>query len=513
MRQSARRTLVFAALCAAPLAAQPSLDQRVQQVMDRPEFVHAMWGIEFYDLGAKRTIFAVNSDRLFVPGSTTKLLTTGTALELLGRDHRFHTRVYRTGPVSKGTLNGDLVLVASGDPNLSGRVNTDGTLAFTNIDHSYGGLPLDADPLAVLRGLAKQVAAKGIQKVRGRVIVDASLFPEGEKELGTRVTISPMVLNDNVIDVVVIPGARAGDSATVKVLPQTAHLSVENHLVTADSGAPPMVRAIEDSTNRDFRVLKLSGRIPRAAAPQNMRWAVPVPSRFAELSFVLMLNEAGVLASARPGKDIIDFRSLAARHADSTLIAEHVSAPFSEEAKVILKMSQNLHASMLPMVVAATVAPGDSTKTGFDLERDVLEKGGLDVNGAVQGDGAGGDAFFSPAFMTRYLEYCTTRPWADVFRRSLPVLGKDGTLATIQSQSPAAGQVFAKTGTFASYDPLHRRLLVHAKGLAGYFTSKNGRQIAFAVYVNNFALEKGDPTTFAGQALGEIAAIGWEFIP
>ena len=94
------------------LLAQGALEARIQQVMDRAEFVHASWGMEFYDLGAKRTVFGVNRERLFVPGSTTKLLTVGTALELLGPDHRFRTRVYRTGPIRNGVLDGDLVLVA-----------------------------------------------------------------------------------------------------------------------------------------------------------------------------------------------------------------------------------------------------------------------------------------------------------------------------------------------------------------------------------------------------------------
>ena len=53
--------------------------------MERPEFAHALWGMEFYDLGAKKTVSAVNRDRLFVPGSTTKLVTTGTALRLFRR--------------------------------------------------------------------------------------------------------------------------------------------------------------------------------------------------------------------------------------------------------------------------------------------------------------------------------------------------------------------------------------------------------------------------------------------
>jgi len=505
--------LVLAALFALPLKAQGTLEQHVQQVMDRPEFAHAIWGIEFYDLGAKTTIYSVNRDRLFVPGSTTKLLTTGTAIELLGRDHRFHTRVYRTGPLKGAILDGDLVLVASGDPNLSGRLGADGTLAYTNVDHSYGGLPLDADPLTALRGLAGQLAARGIKRVSGRVIVDASLFPEGDRELGTRVTLSPMVLNDNVVDIVVTPGPKSGDTATVNVSPRTPYLTVRATIITADSGTAPMLRTSEDSVNRDARVVTITGRVPRGAPPANARWTVPVPSHFAEVAFALALRDAGVEAAARTASAPVDFTRISAHYADSTLVAEHISAPFSEEARVILKMSQNLHASMMPMVVARTLARADSTKTGFDFEREWLEKAGLDVNGAVQGDGAGGDAYFSPAFMTRYLEYCLSRPWAADLKRSLPILGRDGTLALIQPQSPAAGQVFAKTGTFTSYDPLHRRPLLHAKGLAGYFTSKSGRSIAFAIFLNNLALERGDPAALAGQTLGEVAAIAWEFIP
>src|SRR2546430_16963983 len=108
--------------------------------MSRPEFAHSTFGVEFYSLDSGKVLYQLNSDKLMVPGSTTKLLTEGTVLELLGGDYRFHTRVYRTGTMKKnGVLEGDIVVVASGDPNLSGRVQSDGTLAFENMDHSYGG--------------------------------------------------------------------------------------------------------------------------------------------------------------------------------------------------------------------------------------------------------------------------------------------------------------------------------------------------------------------------------------
>src|SRR5213083_44648 len=105
---------------------------------------------------------------MFVPASTTKLLTEGTLLAKLGADYRFHTRIYRTGPLdSKGKLKGDLVLVASGDPDLSNRIQPDGTLAFVDEDHSYGGPALPGDPLAIIKQLAKDVAVKGIHKIQG----------------------------------------------------------------------------------------------------------------------------------------------------------------------------------------------------------------------------------------------------------------------------------------------------------------------------------------------------------
>jgi D-alanyl-D-alanine carboxypeptidase/D-alanyl-D-alanine-endopeptidase (penicillin-binding protein 4) len=491
--------------------AQNAPDARIRQVMDRPEFAHALWGMAFYDLDAKKTLFAVNPERLFVPGSTTKLLTVGTALELLGRDHRFHTRFYRTGPVEDGVLEGDLVLVASGDPNLSGRERADGTYAFIDHDHSYGGPPLDTDPLAVIRELARQVASHGIHTVTGQVLVDATLFHEGDREGGTGVTMSPVVINDNVIDIVVKPGSSAGNPATVTVSPKTSYLTVFSNVVTADSGKAVSLHTVEDSTDASHRTLVMTGSVPVGPA-LNPRWRVPVPSRFGELVLAEALNEAGVRAIPRLGSRQVDFAALGKGYADSMVVAEHVSLPLSAEAPVVLKTSQNLHASNFPLLLGSLPTAKDSAKTGFDLENAWLTGAGLNLDGAMQGDGAGAIAMFSPDFITHYLAVAAARPWGTVFHDALPILGKDGTLAEIQVGSPAAGHVHAKTGTYGVYDPLHRRLLITGKGLAGYMTTKSGRHVAFALYLNHFEADVQDPATVAGQALGEISAIAWEVI-
>jgi PBP4 family serine-type D-alanyl-D-alanine carboxypeptidase len=505
-----------------PASAQSdaSLPQRIQNIMARPEFAHSRFGIEFIAEDTGDVLYQLNPQELFVPGSTTKLLSEGTALELLGPDYRFHTRIYRTGPIQKnGVLKGDLVLVASGDPDLSNRIQPDGTLAFENEDHSYGGPDshgLPGDPLLVIHEFAQQIAAKGIKRVEGRLLVDNTLFPEGERELGTGVAISPIVVNDNLIDVVVSPGASEDAPVQWKIAPQTSYVTFVNHAKTGKAGSKTTLGYDEERLNPDgSRRVTLTGSMALDAKPTMASYAVPEPSRYAATLLMEALREQGVRCTLAAPADSIDFKALAANDTADKLVAEHVSPPFREEVKVTLKVSQNLHASTTPYLLGALVAHKDTQikQAGFDQERAFLTKAGLDLTGAAQSDGAGGDAFFSPDFMVHYLRYMSTQKDFDLFYRSLTILGKDGTLAKIQVASPAAGHVHAKTGTFSVYDALNKRLTVTGKGLAGYMDTASGQHLILALYVNMVSVSLDDPDAtqkIAGEALGAIAAAAYD---
>src|SRR3979411_372346 len=224
----------------APARAQSesTLSQRIQKVISRPEFAHANFGIEFYSLDSGKVVYALNADKLFVPASTTKILTEGALLAKLGADYRFQTRVYRTGSIDKhGTLKGHLILVASGDPNLSNRIQPDGTLAFVDHDHSYNGPALPGDPLAVIKQLARDVAAAGIHTTDGNVYVDTTLLPDAGREGGTNVVMSSIIVNDNVIDLVAKPGAKPGDPVQLTVPPPTGSIAFVNKLTTGEPGS------------------------------------------------------------------------------------------------------------------------------------------------------------------------------------------------------------------------------------------------------------------------------------
>jgi len=490
----------------------------VQKVMDRPEYKHANFGIEFYALDSGAVVYAVNADKMFVPASTTKILTEGALLSTLGRNYRFHTRIYATGPIDrKGRLKGDLILVASGDPNLSNRIQPDNTLAFVDEDHSYGGPALATDPLTVVKSLAKQIRDRGIRRVDGRVLIDTSLFPDGPREGGTNVVMSSIMVNDNVIDVVARPGTKAGDALAVTTSPQTGYAHFVNHATTTAAGTPPTFNDPEFTNNSDGSVnIMLSGSLPLGIEPQTVSIGVPAPTLFAEWVLRESLVAEGVELKGPVITTLPDFAPLTRFYTEQNQIAEHVSLPLAEEIKVTLKVSQNLHAGMGPYLLGAIAGKEskDPLKKGFELEHAFLQGANLDLSGAAQGDGAGGDwaDLFSPDFMCHYLAYWTTRPDYEVFFHALPVLGKDGTLAKIQKDNPGAGHVFAKTGTFGSEDKLNGRGMLNGKGLAGYVITKSGRKLAFAAYVNHVALpaEPEAAQTVAGQALGEIAAAAYD---
>jgi PBP4 family serine-type D-alanyl-D-alanine carboxypeptidase len=509
---------LLSAAHATPAQKDNALADQIHEIASRPEYKHSTFGVEVYSLDEEKVVYALNGQELFTPGSTTKLLTEGVGVELLGSDFRFHTRVYRTGPIiADGVLKGDLILVASGDPNLSGRIQPDGTLAFENEDHSYDGSPdtkaVPGDPLFVIRELAAQVAAHGVKRIEGRVLVDATLFPEGDRELGTNVVVSPISVNDNVVDLTVSPGGKEDASVGLNISPATSYVSFVNKITTGPAGSKPDIKPPADVTDADgSHTVTLTGKFPLGGPSILYTYAVAQPSRFAQVTFVEALRERRIKVDVPPPAEKADFKALSAHYTPENVVAEHVSPPLSEETKVTLKVSQNLHATMMPSILGAIVGhkTQDIDQGGFDLEHDFLAQAGLDLSGASQADGAGGaqSAFYTPDFMVHYLAFMAKQKDFALFEKALPILGRDGTLWNIQVNSPAAGHVFAKTGTFDSYDALNKNLMLNGKGLAGYMTTADGRHLAFAAFVNRVPISMDDPEAaqkIAGQALGEIA--------
>jgi PBP4 family serine-type D-alanyl-D-alanine carboxypeptidase len=510
-----RNVLAVAGLVLAGIGAAPrdsTLSAAIEQIVDTSQYSRTFFGAAVYDLDRKRMLYARNARRLFIPASTTKLMTEGTALGVLGPNFRFTTPVYRTGPVQDGTLEGDLVLVASGDPNISQRVQPNDTLAFEDYDHAYDGSPqtkaVPGDPLLVLRDLARQVAAHGIRSVTGRVIVDVTLFPDGGPEGGTGTDVSPMILNDNLVDLIVAPGKRPGDPVSIEsISPQTPYAQFVNEATTVARGDDTL--SMKDSDDgRGGRIVTISGSVKAGDPPTLYAYRIPNPARFTENAFTLALRQTGVQIADPPIDPPFDRAKYAFAYVPQNLVAQHVSPPLREETKVTLKVSDNLHAAAMPYllgVYGAHVTGDDALQAGFDVENRFLANAGLNMAGAAQSDGEGAQDVFAPSFVVSYLVWARTQPWFDDFYGALPILGVDGTLVDVERTAPARGKVHAKTGT-DGFANLLSHGFVFDKGLAGYVTTRSGKHVAFCLYINNVQLGHGvDGEAILGGLLGKIA--------
>ncbi len=479
---------------------------------------HARFGLAIRRLSDGAALYEHDAQSFFVGASTTKIPTTANALAALGPGFRFHTVVRHTGAIdAAGTLHGDLVLVASGDPNLSARVRHDDTLAFCDMDHALSGWPgaaaVPGDPLTVIRALATAVAARGVRRIAGSVLIDVTLFPEGVREAGTSVVISPIVVNDNVIDVTARAGDAPGEPVTLHVSPATAYVSFVCEARTTAPGSPAaLALSTEERAPNGARVVRVGGSLP-AGTTQLYVHPVESPSAFARTLLVEVLADLGISLDGDPAGPATYLGGAAAFA--PAILAEHVSPPFSEAAKIVMKVSQNLHAEICPRVVGA-IAEGvrgeGAEAAGFARLATFLAENGVAADGIVQGDGCGATGYFTPDFMCRLLRAIAAHPIDRAFRSALPILGRDGTLFDIVPHAAAAGHVVAKTGTHLFDDKLRPRAMIMGKGLAGYIEAASGETLVFAAYANNVALEPGETPSHAGGILGAIAAAAYDLL-
>jgi len=494
------------------------LEDRVEAVVNGPDFGAAHWGLLVVDVATGRVVHERDADRLFCPASVTKLFSTAAALADLGGDHRFKTPVVRRGEVGKdGVLRGDLILVARGDPCLGGRTGPDGSLLFEDNDHSYaGGNPdaslVPADPLAGLTHLAREVHAAGIKAISGDVLVDDRLFDHAPSTGSGPGRVAPIVINDNVVDILVSPGAKAGDPAKVRLVPETSFVAADARVETAAEGSGPPSIQVQAVGPRRFAV---RGQVPAGHRAVVKTYEVDEPAAFARSLFIETLRQRGVRVLASPlGEDPASALPSKAEVAGLPVVAEYTSPPFREYLKVILKVSQNLHASTLPMLLASHHG-ATTLERGLRLEGEALARLGVDVKSISFGGGAGGSRsdLVTPRATVGLLRAMAARPDFAAYDAALPVLGRDGTLArAVAPESPARGHAHAKTGTFWVDNALDGRPVLVSKALAGYLETASGKKLAFAFFLNNapVAAAKGpahEVAAAAGRKLGKLCEV------
>ena len=470
------------------------LAKKIDAILAQPDVARGFWGIEIDNLDTGKTIYSQNADKLFTPASNTKLFTTSTTLALIGPDYKFHTTVETTGTLDKyGRLDGDLILIGRGDPNLSGR------------DLPYNlKTERTQSPTHVLEELADQIVAKGVKVIDGDVIGDDTFFPyqrygEGWSQddlmWGDGAPASAITINDNVLFLSVRPAAHPGERAFINLMPFSDYYKIDNRIMTTPAGTGPRKIALlrEPGSNQ----ILAWGSIPvDDLNAHSEAIAIDDPAVFAAQELRQLLQARGVSIFGHPKARHADLASLstfsvtafaASGGGDaqrpttpaSIVFATHESMPIIQDLRVINKVSQNLHAELMLRLLGKEKGTAGTIDAGLEVERGWLASVGITPDEYVFFDGSGlsRENLVSPHAVVTLLTYVSKQPWAKEFQDTLPVGGVDGTLMDRFRTPQLTGKVHAKTGS-----------LNHVNSLSGFATTAKGEHIVFSILANNHML-------------------------
>jgi D-alanyl-D-alanine carboxypeptidase/D-alanyl-D-alanine-endopeptidase (penicillin-binding protein 4) len=503
--------------------AQGGLGPKVQKIMNSSLYRYGEWGLLEVDPSDGHTVHALGpTDRMYIPGSATKLFTQSAALDHLGFGHRFKTPVYAQGEVNNGTLNGNLVLVASGDLTMGGRTTPQGTVAYRPVDHTYanslpGATLTPENPLAGLNEIAQQVHKSGINRVDGNVVIDDRLFERptagemfADLDAGQTPNLAPwpypITINDNLIDVEVTPGKVGEAPKVVKWRPKVASYHLVMQAKTVAAGKPTTLSV---SPQTDGPVV-VSGNIASDAGKQLRVAQIADPPAFARTALIEALRRAEVSVGASPtGSNPSSELPKKGSYNSEDQVAAYQSPPFSQYTKLILKVSHNYGANLNVCLMAVKEGSTDCNDA-FPVMKSFLQKAGVDVEQVALADGRGLVPVdqFSPKAVIEILHYWLKQPHFNTFRKMLPVMGVNGSLVAqgICKDCPAKGKVFAKTGTVGNDDLLNGRV-IQAESLGGYLEVEPGRYNLFYVVENGATVANIEDSVKVFDDLADIGAL------
>lgn len=167
--------------------------------------------------------------------------------------------------------------------------------------------------------------------------------------------------------------------------------------------------------------------------------------------------------------------------ADTLYVAQ--SPPLRDVLHAMLKPSQNQIAEVLIHTIGLEETGVGTADSGIAVVRRQLLAWGAQPDGFVQHDGSGLSRYdyLTPETIVHTLAAIRRDTAFAAFFNGLPVAGVDGTLENRMRDTPAQGNVHAKTGYVAN-----------ARSLSGYVTTVDGRMLIFSALCNNWTVSVHD---------------------
>ncbi|CAM5218050.1 D-alanyl-D-alanine carboxypeptidase/D-alanyl-D-alanine-endopeptidase (Penicillin-binding protein 4) OS=Ureibacillus acetophenoni OX=614649 GN=SAMN05877842_102396 PE=3 SV=1 [Ureibacillus acetophenoni] len=418
-------------------------------------------------------VYGLNENTPIKPASNMKLITTAAALDVLGEDYKFSTKLYITGKISDGVLKGDVYLQGHGDPTL-----------------------MDVD----LKQFANDLKALGIHKIDGRIVGDDKWFDGDLLTPGiwpgdeswyyaapiTALTTSPNADYDSGTIIVDVTATQVGEPPSFKITPHIGDLEIINEAVTVATG-----QANTLSVERTYQTnqIVISGNLPVGRTYRD--WiTVQNPTTHTLNMFKELLAEAGIEYTHHKVFQ-------AATPNSAQLVSVKESMPLKELLIPYMKLSNNGIADILIKTMGKVKNHHGSTNAGLKVLREYGESVGLNMDVWFFEDGSGmsHSNHVSSVAVSDLLYHVQSEEWFNTYLTSLPVAANSqrfvgGTLRNRLNDPLTAEKVFAKTGSLSGVSTL-----------SGYIQASSGNWYIFSVLVQN----KSGATTGIDEIVKAIA--------
>jgi len=462
---------------APPVVAAPvfpaTLTGQIDATLAEPFLAAAQISVVAVDLATGKVIYDRNGSTALNPASNVKLVTTAAALGLLGPAHRYSTRLYHALDALEGnTIAGDLFLRGGGDPAL---VTED------------------------LWALAVDLRARGITRVTGGIVVDASQFDRDELPPGFdqkaelaayRAPSGAASVNFNTFELRVRPASRPDGEPFASIVPPVPGIRLVNEAKTTVGHLDRLTAAVEVDEDKHDTTLTLRGNLGVAAGSKSYRYPIPFPSRNAGEVLAWVLKQNGIkLGRSRP--------KLGTVPDDAALVGVHHSEPLSVLIRSVNKHSNNFMAEQILKGLGAPGAPA-TFASALARVREFLAEIGVPAQDLLLGNGSGlydtnriSAAQFTALLAAVHDDY---RVGAD-YAASLAIMGVDGTTRSRLEHSDRRGYVRAKTGTL---DGIYC--------LTGYAGAPNRPPVAFSILFNGLRRADAGSARAAHNRIAELLA-------
>ncbi len=440
---------------------EPAASKALTQALAAPALKNARVGALAVRASDGSTVFEHYPDRALIPASNQKVLTAVAVLSHFGPAHRFATRVETTPTLPASGAVAALCVIGSGDPLLTSEQ---------------------------WWRLAADLRARGLKRVTGDLILDASAF-DGVRHhpswgaVTSRAYFGPVSAlgaNYGAFEVWVSSESGTGEAPAVRVDPPLSYFRVANRAqVVAGSSRLRVERALA----APGETVSVSGQLSRRAQARRFARSVADPVGYAGAVFLEQLRGHGIRVDGQAREGAADCEAP---------LYEFEGPSVATAVRRFLKWSNNAIGETLLKAMGADAhgVPGTWEK-GVRAARAELVGRGIDLGKTVWVDGSGlsRENRVSPRTLVGALRAARTSfTWGSEFISGLPIGGSDGTL---KDRAKSVGEALrAKTG-----------LLNGVSGLSGYVETRDGDLLVFSAMVNR----AGPDATAVMRALDRFA--------